>query len=577
MSAILEWAARLQDELPERPPLLLTRKRADAIVKALNEGLKEDKACEAAGVSLADLNWWLDRGEVSPRGMYADFHRDVSFAQAESTAQASGALFRQISIPLNYAPHKYQRRLHALQLAGEERYKRFIAACCGRRGGKTYGGAAHFAARIMADLEEKLAGRGRWEGTPHYSWERGEGREPKPFLHYWLVAPTYALLDEPKKALQQVLGLVETGGVITHQTDRRWWLLGGIQVEFKSGDNPLRLVGAGLDGAWMDEAARIKPDVWRNNLRPALSDQNGWGLFTTTPLGKNWFWSDIWARGDEDAADELATMEGKRVEDVLDTEMACIAWYTSDNTAIPALAEEMEIAKRQMPEALWRRNYKADFEAFEGQCFDLVRTKHFRTGKLDVNSLVKAWGGVDIGVSKHPAVFVLVGQDRRGRFHELRTELRHKILPHHADAWRARETGNREYMTNVVWAAIEETLGPGYWNRIPIHFPADHGDWRRYFDGAGFRVATAFQSHEPGVTWAQIAFHNELLSITSPVLWRCLVNLRFPDEGETSSKLWVDKDDDAWDAFRYALSEPMRKVKHGKLPMPQPVGSIYGR
>ncbi len=36
--------------------------------------------------------------------------------------------------------------------------------------------------------------------------------------------------------------------------------------------------------------------------------------------------------------------------------------------------------------------------------------------------------------------------------------------------------------------------------------------------------------------------------------WRCLVNLRFPGDGERSRKLWVDGDDDEWGAFRYALS-----------------------
>ena len=560
-----------------RIPRILTRGRADALVKALDEGLKEDKAAEAAGVSLFDVDEWLERGEASSAGKYADFYRRFTTAQADSVAR-HGLGFRQVAVPLAYDPHDYQRQLHALQLCGDADYKRFVAACCGRRGGKTYGGAAHFSARVLLDLEQKLAGHGRWQGNPHHTWERGEGREPRPFLHYWVIAPTYALLDEPKMALQRTLGRVEEGGVIVHQTDRTWWLLGGVRVDFKSGDRPDRLVSVGLDGLWCDEAARLKPLVWRDNLRPTLSDKQGWALFTTTPLGKNWFWEDAWARGDEDAAEELAGMRDGTAEDILDPQFACISWRTADNTSIPELAEEMEIARRQMPDALFLRNYYASFEAFEGQCFDMSRTRHFRGGvAIHPNSLVRAWAGLDIGVSDHPSVVVVVGEDRNGRFHTLRTELRHKILPFHSDAWRMREEGNREYMANVIWGAITEAVGEGLWRKIPLYCPADNQDWAEYMSRAGFNVHRAYQSHEPAVTWASIAIHNDLLTIGDPVLWRCLVNLRYPSTGEHSTKLWIDKDDDAWDAMRYALSEVIGDVRHGKLPMPRPMPSVMRR
>ena len=551
-------------------------------MQAIDDGASTAAACKAAGVEPSDLDAWLERGEEASAGKYAGLFADVTTAQAKSVGRCSAKLSR-IAVPLNYEPHDYQRKLHALQLDLSRRtsYRRFIAACCGRRGGKTYGGAAHFAARVMLDLEQKIAGEGRWEGAPHHTWDQGEGRVPTPFLHYWVVAPTYALLDEPKKALQHVLGLVENGGVIVHQTDRRWWLLGGIQIEFKSGDNPKRLVGAGLDGVWIDEAARLKPAVWRDNLRPTLSDKRGWALFTTTPLGKNWFWAEVWARGDAGAAEEVAGLDDRRVEDILDDQFGCIAWVTADNTAVPGLAEEMETARTQMSRALFDRNYRASFEAFEGQCFEiLTRSRHLRTGRgktIPIARMVKAWGGLDIGVSDHPSVFVLMCQDREGVYHELRHELRRKILPHHADAWRQREQGNRDYMSCVIWGAITETLGEGWWRKIPIYCPADNGDWSEYLRQAGFLVERAYQSHEPAVTWVDVALHNNLLTIQDGNLWRCLENLHYPQPGETTTKLWVDKNDDSWDAMRYALSASIIDVRHGKLPLRAPRASVMMR
>ncbi len=576
MSDLATWAATQQGE-EYRQPRRLTRKRADTIVKAIDEGLKEAKAVELAGVDVFDLDAWLDRGEHHKGGKYGEFYRRFTFAQADSVAR-HGFGARRIMVPLSYDPHDYQRLLHALQLAGSDKYSRFVAACCGRRGGKTYGGAAHFAARVMCDLEEKLTGKGRWEGKPHHTWQRGDGREPRPFLHYWVVAPTYALLDEPKMALQQVLGLVEEGGVIVHQTDRSCWLLGGVRIDYKSGDNPKRLVSAGLDGVWSDEAARLKPLVWRGNLRPTLSDKRGWGLFTTTPLGKNWFWEDVWARGDEDAADELALMRETTPEIIRDSSFACIGWRTADNTAIPELSAEMEQARSELPEALFRREYLASFEDFEGQCFELSRDRHLRSGvALHPNAIAKAWAGLDIGIADHPSAVVVMGQDRNGKYYELRTEVRQRILPFHADAWRARDAGNREYMANVIWAAITDTVGSGWWRKIPIYCPADNQDWAMYLKQAGFNVKRAYQSHEPAVTWASIAFHNDLLTIKSPALWRCLVNLRYPQTGEHSTKLWVDKDDDAWDAMRYALTSPISQVRHGKTTRLRPSANIMRR
>ena len=137
LQSLATWAAA-QAEAVERYPLLLTRKRHQALVGAIREGKREAAACVAAGVDRFDLDAWVERGELAAGGMYREFWADFTTAQAGNVARKSATVAR-VAIPLSYTPHDYQRKLHALQLdwAHGDRYRRFIAACCGRRGGKT--------------------------------------------------------------------------------------------------------------------------------------------------------------------------------------------------------------------------------------------------------------------------------------------------------------------------------------------------------------------------------------------------------------------------------------------------------
>ena len=58
-------------------------------------------------------------------------------------------------------------------------------------------------------------------------------------------------------------------------------------------DNADSLRGIYLDGAVMDEYAMFRPAVFSQIIRPALSDRNGWGIFASTPRGKNLFYDTV--------------------------------------------------------------------------------------------------------------------------------------------------------------------------------------------------------------------------------------------------------------------------------------------
>ena len=70
-------------------------------------------------------------------------------------------------------------------------------------------------------------------------------------------------------------------------------LHGGRKIFCLGADNPDSLRGMYLDGGVGDEYALFKPSVFSQIIRPALSDRNGWFVFTSTPRGKNLFYDEL--------------------------------------------------------------------------------------------------------------------------------------------------------------------------------------------------------------------------------------------------------------------------------------------
>ena len=326
-----------------------------------------------------------------------------------------------LHVPASYTPHPMGLAAHRASAYLRRRGRaRFLCANAGRRGGKTVLGSAEFGVRALADFRECLSRSGRFASP---TFPRGAGTRKDPLLRYAVVSPTYALTDQPKINLRRRLG-----AWVEHEAGNTMWLHGGIRIDFLTADRPERLVSQGYHGVWMDEAARCKPEVWRDNLQPTLSDTLGWAIFTSTPLGRNWFWQDCWRRGDPlEAGDE---------PHLVSPDWLCVRWYTADNTAVPHLAAEAEDARQRMPEAMWRRNYAADFNAFVGQCFPFLdRAVHYEPASVHPSAIKRAWLGIDWGW-RHPSVLTVWGVDTLGRIHECETVSMTETPVDSDDAWR---------------------------------------------------------------------------------------------------------------------------------------------
>jgi phage terminase large subunit-like protein len=135
--------------------------------------------------------------------------------------------------------------------------------------------------------------------------------------------------------------------------DNQIILPGGGSVDVRSADKPDGLRGEGLDYVVMDECAFMQREAWTEAIRPALSDRLGSALFISTPKGRNWFW-EIHQRG-------IRQEEGWQ----------SFIYPTSANPFIDK--REIEAAKRDMPEIIFRQEYLAEFVDDQGGVFRRVQ------------------------------------------------------------------------------------------------------------------------------------------------------------------------------------------------------------
>jgi phosphatidylethanolamine-binding protein (PEBP) family uncharacterized protein len=206
-------------------------------------------------------------------------------------------------------PHSAQARILAEQ-------RRFNVVCLGRRTGKT-------------TLAVNLLAEAAIHGQP---------------VAYF--APTYKLLAEfwreAKRTLSEVI-------IEKSEQNHRIEVLGGGTLECWSLDdeNPAR--GRMYALIVIDEAAIVRNlvEIWQQALRPTLTDLRGGAWFFSTPRGINGFY-ELFKLG----------------EDPLESDWASWQMPTSVNPFIAA--DELEAARRELPERSFQQEYRAEFISFEG-------------------------------------------------------------------------------------------------------------------------------------------------------------------------------------------------------------------
>lgn len=182
---------------------------------------------------------------------------------------------------IGWSPHRIQQEIL-------ESGARNQVLAAGRRFGKSQTGGHRLlpeAFRAFAEQETLVA--------------RGMRRQ------YWIVGPEYS---DSEKEFRVVYNALQRLGVPfdkpgtynnAHGGDMHISLWGGaFMVDALSAKYPDSLVGEGLSGVVLSEAAKLRPTVFSKYIRPTLADFKGWMFAGSTPEGRNWFYR-AWQAGQD--------------------------------------------------------------------------------------------------------------------------------------------------------------------------------------------------------------------------------------------------------------------------------------
>jgi hypothetical protein len=228
---------------------------------------------------------------------------------------------------IGYDPHNGgQRQVH-------NSTARFRVPVCGRRWGKSHVAAREFGPKLF---------------IPDTVW--------------WIVGPNYTLAEKEFRIIyRDLVNKLKMGSEIktsynVKQGDMRIEMPWGTVLECKSAQNKEGLVGEGLDGVIMSEAAKHERDTWEMYIEPALADKRGEAIFPSTPQGFNWF---------------KGLYELGQMPDMPDYE----SWHSptwTNHISFPGGYDDPELTRirNTVSEQFWRQEYGAEFTTFAGQIYD---------------------------------------------------------------------------------------------------------------------------------------------------------------------------------------------------------------
>lgn len=257
----------------------------------------------------------------------------------------------------------------------------------------------------------------------HQLKEEGKRRE------FWIVGPEYSDAEKEFRVLWNTikrLGMpMDRPGSYNDPIGGSLHLSmwgGAFQVHGKSAKYPDTLVGEGLSGVIMAEAAKIKEIVWTKHIRPTLADFDGWSLHTSTPEGKNHFYekyqngqdptNPAWDSFRMPAWRNHYVYKTPTVDSHVDFLMELQREYPGKSVFELAKeynlvidAEILDLANDLTVES-FKQEIGADFTEFVGRVFKEF-DEEIHVGNLDYHPGWQTWAGVDYGFT-NPNVWLLI-------------------------------------------------------------------------------------------------------------------------------------------------------------------------
>ncbi len=169
----------------------------------------------------------------------------------------------------------------------------------------------------------------------------------------------------------------------------------GTTIYFRSAERYDNIRGMTLDYAIIDEAAFIKDDAWAEAIRPTLVVKGKKVLFISTPKGKNWFY-DLYQLGVSPDYPNYTSYKGSSY----DTPFIDI--------------QELEDAKKTVPEKVFRQEYLAEFLDSGGEVFEHIERLAFHQWPKPQGQI---YCGIDLG--KQEDFTVATFMDHTGKVVEI--------------------------------------------------------------------------------------------------------------------------------------------------------------
>ena len=239
---------------------------------------------------------------------------------------------------------------------------RFKVAACGRRFGKTY-----LSAYVLLHAAYTTKG------------------------NYYYISPT---LQQSHDIFWNILKEKAVSGMVKKINESRHTIefVTGSVIALKGSDRPDTMRGISLSGVVLDEVATFRyfEDTWQRVIRPALSDQQGFALFISSPSGRNHFY-DLY--NNAKTKDDWHSWQ----------------FRTIDGGYVPQ--SELDAALHDLDERSFRQEYLGTFESFSGLIVPhFERVTHFEKD-FELHPHEPLHIGIDLNVSIMPASVCVI---RRG-------------------------------------------------------------------------------------------------------------------------------------------------------------------
>ena len=191
-------------------------------------------------------------------------------------------------------------------------------------------------------------------------------------------------------------------------------LWNGSEIQVVGLDRPERIEGQIWHGCLITEFGNLKDTAWPENIRPLLSDTNGFAIIEGVPEGRNHYY-DVALDACDQALPETREKIGAFCESQRDKEWVYYSWFSSD--VLPD--SEIEAVKMHLDEKTFLQEYQGSFESFEGLAYYTFGKHNFEMVEYDPNSNQRISIGMDFNVNPMTASIGYIKGDTFKQFDEI--------------------------------------------------------------------------------------------------------------------------------------------------------------